>query len=291
MIAYAFQSGGAKGAFQAGCLKSCKAYGIEPQLCSGVSVGALNTLGMVTMGQSKVIDMWDELDGGIVKKHYLRAILGFKQGFYGTKGLKKLLDGLPYPAPKHQHALGVAGYIDGITGTYRYSWSDKNWDTFLRDVFASASMPLIMDPVIEKDKDGKLSFFGVDGGTVEMTPLKPLIDAGATEIYVFLTRPVREDTFEETEERKKSLKKAHAVTIGLEALEIALHHNFMRDIKVALEVNRAVGLGADKKHKYIDFTIFEPAYALGETLDFNKKALKWMIDHGDEVADGVLGDD
>lgn len=55
--------GGAKGAFQAGIIKSLKERGVNVNIVSGTSIGAVNAYFMMKNGYERLYDFWINMDG------------------------------------------------------------------------------------------------------------------------------------------------------------------------------------------------------------------------------------
>lgn len=104
--------GGAKGAYEAGCIKALQELNVEFEIVTGTSIGALNGLLVAQQDYDKLYDLWDHLDINMIFKNPIHfdfsieslmkntnLIKPFFKSYLDKKGadiepLKKLIRGL-----------------------------------------------------------------------------------------------------------------------------------------------------------------------------------------------------
>ncbi len=223
-VAVVLSGGGGKGAYQIGALKALRSAGVEPEIYCGTSVGSFNC-GMLASGKSleDAEQVWREMNTDSVFKlrydprQFLtlnpRTALRFAYqsaklfGGFLTESLKGsgswwetididsfLLDTSPLEDLIVKHvdlaalrkndkefclALTQLKPVEG----YPLRIVTKHQITH-KHILASCSLPFIFPQVTI---GGRVY---CDGGVVMNSPLKPAVDAGADEIYIFdLTPP------------------------------------------------------------------------------------------------------
>lgn len=259
--------GGAKGSFQVGVLKKLYEQGKDFSAFYGTSVGALNSASMAYQSVGKLEEFWlgikSQSDALSFNWNFL-----WKQGIYNLNPLRKSLEKLTSVDPIRE---AIACKVNLITGAKEYV---NNHDFSVRDfidgVLASASMPVIMEPV------GNC----VDGGVREQTPLMPAIQEGADQITVILCNP-----FVENLQDKFTMPSGFLpfIGVGTRSLDIMEHEIFIQDIKKCLAYNQLPG----KKH--IDLQVYAPSTILMDTLEFNPLKIKGAIDLGYQSQAIVIG--
>ena len=210
--------GGARGAYQVGVLKRLTEQGARWDLIAGVSVGAINAAHMAHFG------VQTQRAGALTLEAFWRRIAGNKsiytgwtmgalallwQGaMYDTAPLRALLDGAMSEEVIRRSGVKLRlGAVSLKTGRYR---TITERDERLADwVMANAAFPVAFRPSYI---DGDL---WVDGGVRNVTPILDAVKAGATEIDVVMTSPVRGDVAEWDVQKGRS-----AIDIGLRAAGI-----------------------------------------------------------------------
>ena len=188
MKALVLSGGGAKGAFQAGVLRTLlKEQRKHYDIICGVSVGALNgsLLSMYPRGKEfesflALRAMWDTISTPKVYRHwipfsYLQS--PFKPSVYNSKPLQKLVrENLDVDTLRASGKRLLVGAVSLDTGEYTL-FTEKD-DDIIDGVLASSSFPVMLLPVKAR---GEL---WTDGGVRNVTPLQAAIDLGATDIGI-----------------------------------------------------------------------------------------------------------
>ena len=194
-ISYVLSGGGAKGSFQVGVMKKLHEQGIVPDAIYGTSVGALNAFGYAYAGMSGLEQHWLDIVGpkwyspwtpssDVLSFNWSILLLGWADGIYNTKPLKKYLENLAITSPICE-AIAVKANLN--SGIVEYV-SNKNVPVsdFTEAVRASGSIPGMMSPVGD----------WVDGGVRKFVPLEKAITDGADKIYVILTCPLTQNALD-----------------------------------------------------------------------------------------------
>jgi hypothetical protein len=118
-----------------------------------------------------------------------------------------------------------------------------------------------------------------------MTPLKALIEAGATDIDVFLASPLKAKAMSAADNEGGT--EVTGISVALRSLDLLTHELFVRDIKDCLRCNRLVAAGLEPDKKHIDLRVFAPTVHVGDALDFDPTETRDLFDHGREVVRGM----
>jgi NTE family protein len=225
-VAVVLSGGGGKGAYEVGVLKALKAFGVEPDIYCGTSVGSF-TSGMLVSGKSldEVERVWRELTtNNVFKLRYdprrffsLDPLIPMRFAFQSAKMVGRFVAEMLKSSGSWWETIDLDSFLIDTSPLAELIASNVNLEAvrksakkfFLamtqlkppRDnalqivsndkithhhILASCSLPLIFPPVTIGDSEF------CDGGVVMNSPLKPAIDAGADEIYVLdLTPPPR----------------------------------------------------------------------------------------------------
>lgn len=258
--------GGARGAYQVGVLKRLTEQGARWDLIAGVSVGAINAAHMAHFG------VQTQRAGALTLEAFWRRIAGNKsiytgwtmgalallwQGaMYDTAPLRALLDGAMSEEVIRRSGVKLRlGAVSLKTGRYR---TITERDERLADwVMANAAFPVAFRPSYI---DGDL---WVDGGVRNVTPILDAVKAGATEIDVVMTSPVRGDVAEWDVQKGRS-----AIDIGLRAAGILSDEVYVNDLRAADRAGAAVRVHAP-----------EIAW-MDDPLDFDPRKIAQRIDYG-----------
>lgn len=263
--AFVLAGGGAAGSYQLGCLKAVLEAGIKPDLITANSAGALNAAGLSYAGVGELEKVWRSIS----KRQdifadrffgFIPALLG-SNSLWTSKPLKKLIASIM--GGRVAKIPFWVNYVDLRSGNLVRA-KDKPIDFFQKEVLASASLPIITEPV-----DGCL----VDGGVRENTPLKLAIDCGADRIFIFLNSP-REKRMSHQDEFK-GLK-----DIASRVIQVISDEMYWADIDTCQMYNEQ-GIG-----RKIDLYWIAPKIRTIDTLDFNKESIAAAIAQG--YADGKL---
>lgn len=143
-----------------------------------------------------------------------------------------------------------------------------NMELTAKRLLASASIPVLF-PMVE---DGGRHYW--DGGTVVNTPLRPALEAGATEITCVLLSPVG----------ARELPPPHNLWEAIGRFtDLRMMGNLKEDITHAEFINGLVASGtADPTWHHIDFHVVSPTASLGITtiLNFDARMAAKLIEQG-----------
>lgn len=223
--------GGARGAYQVGALEALEEVGLLKQFeaFSGTSIGSANLAVLLSSSLSRVRALWlDMPEHGFAdkdemvahwKEHKFRFL---ENGLFSIQALDKLLDAaIDIDAiRKHDFFVTVAkvgdasdGVLQFIKATFQHYFhkddnvlylniKDQGEDDIKQAVIASCSIPVVFP--VQQIKDSKY----VDGGLFDNVPVKPLVDAGCTDVVVIdITRFIR------TGAHEMSFKGVHVHTL------------------------------------------------------------------------------
>ncbi|MCK9235230.1 MAG: patatin-like phospholipase family protein [Acholeplasmataceae bacterium] len=189
-IGLALGGGGARGSYQIGVLKAFRKHGLLNQIThvSGTSIGAINALMvMANFSHDRMIDIWEKIEN---KEIYGQGIDRFKidrQGLFSLQEIYQKLKGeIPLSEIRSSKIKGFAtaaklkkgSLIDQVL-LHRMEKEVFFLNEFkdpLKAILASASIPILFGSTEIDDA------FYVDGGTIDNTPVQPLIDAGCQTI-------------------------------------------------------------------------------------------------------------
>jgi predicted acylesterase/phospholipase RssA len=158
----------------------------------------------------------------------------------------------------------IVGAVSFTTG--KYNNFDQTSDDFVSAVGASASFPVLFEPVKIGDQ-----LFG-DGGIKSISPIHTAIDFGATEIDAIVTSPETRD--------KKFVIKPSIIDILKRSFDLYTDKIMSNDIEKALIYNQLAKSGITNK-KEIKLNIIRPKFNLIEDmLDFSPSKIQTMIDIG-----------
>lgn len=203
-IGLVLSGGGGKGAYQIGAWKAFQQFGIEFDIITGTSIGAINGLLMRTIDYEQAKEMWLSMEENMAsddntgklelneEKLYLidRA---FKEPeclkdlikYHGAMDTTKLREGLcklleNKSITKDLYICSVAA-VDEPFPEY-FNVKNMERQQIADTILSSASIPLIFDPV---QMNGKYYY---DGGLMDNTPVKPAIDQGCDLLFVVLLK-------------------------------------------------------------------------------------------------------
>jgi len=276
MRALILGGGGSKGSWAVGVLRHLlgdleKKY----DLVVGVSSGAINAsfLSQYPLGQEKLAintlsDMWLSLNNSIIYKKWKpfgKLHIAWKLGFFDSTPMKLLLqNSISVQKIRDANRHVIVGAVSFTTG--KYSNFDQSSDDFISAVGASASFPILFEPVKIGDQ-----LWG-DGGIKSISPIHTAIDFGATEIDAIVTSPETRD--------KKFMLKPNIIDILKRSFDLYTEKIMSNDIEKALIYNQLAKSGLTNK-KEIKLNIIRPKFNLIEDLlDFSPSKIKTMMDIG-----------
>ncbi|HWD54845.1 MAG TPA: patatin-like phospholipase family protein [Acidimicrobiales bacterium] len=184
--AFALSGGGNLGAMQAGGMRALIEAGIEPELLTGSSIGALNAAFYAThpgvVGCKALEIAWSDMRRQDVFRFELsRAIAGFvglRDHLVTTKRLKMIIhEWLGIERIEEADIPFAAVATDALTGDIVLMQHGDVASALL----ASAAIPGVFPPVL---RDGR---WLVDGSLSAGCPATEALDLGAEEVFAFLT--------------------------------------------------------------------------------------------------------
>lgn len=287
--ALVLSGGGAKGAFQVGALEYM--VGVQQMkfdIIAGVSTGALQAV-MLAMGKfERLRELWatierkDIMTGDLNWFSMVKMLLG-KKSIYGNRPLydllKKELDGRLIP----EDITLLIGSVCLRTG--EYVDAQKSSSSLTQFVLASTAIPIVWEPV-------QISTYYrdmVDGGVRNVCPLGSVLQYNPDEIIIVnCSAPAHMGDVVEFK---------NALDIGQRTIDILTNEIFRTDLSEFLRINELVGQVMSWQHpqfalkkmdgtpyKYFKYTLIEPTWAMGETLDFNREILERRRRHGFQMA-------
>lgn len=188
MRAIVLSGGGGKGAYQAGVYKAIKKLGIEYDIVTGTSIGALNGFLMVQDDLFKCLWLWKHInynkifedfnnvvDEKTLKNKYFEKIIN---GGIDTKRIDKLVSRIYNPKRLYSSSIdyGVVAFDLAKLKPIVALKKEMDASTLKKYIIASATC----FPVFKPQKYEKEVL--VDGGYYDTTPINLAIDLGATEV-------------------------------------------------------------------------------------------------------------
>ena len=185
-VAFALSGGGNLGAMQAGGMRALVEAGIEPELLTGSSIGALNAAFYATHpgieGCKELETAWSDTHRKDVFRFELsRAITGFvglRDHLVSTRRLKVIIrEWLGIDRIEDAKIPFAAVATDALTGDIVVMTEGDLASALL----ATAAIPGIFPPVYREGR------WLVDGSLSAGCPATEALDLGAEEVYAFLT--------------------------------------------------------------------------------------------------------
>lgn len=273
--------GGSKGAYQAGVIKYLLCdLGLRYDIVCGVSVGALNaaTLAMYSHGQEKqavedMLETWMSIKTSAVKKWWLP--LGYihalwKGSLYNSEPLidfvKKRFDIERLRSSGKKLSVGAVSLKTG-----RYHRFDETHPNILEAVLASSAFPAMLCPI---EIEGEL---WIDGGVMNVTPLKAAMDLGADSIDVIMTSP---------RHGISNFKgKPNAIDVALRSIDIQGDEVVETDIRLAQLYNQLLMHAPIEGKRTVSVRVLRPSQVLGApSLEFDHDKIMKMIRLGYDEA-------
>lgn len=290
MNALVLSGGNIKGAYQAGAIEVVL-ESFEPEIITGISVGALNTAFLASYGSpvrpaagNLLAKFWEtEITSPkvLVRKRSvvelaLRFLFKRWEGLISVAPLEKLVRkelGQHLPLPADEPLRASVGAVNLFSGELGYT--DAREGRFLDAVMASSAEPILM-PL--RWISGEPFY---DGGLRDITPLKHAIDQGATKIVMILCQPEHDPRY--------VFPTGNFLEVAEEVMGIVTNEIMANDIQVFTEINDLVKSGNAPGKRYIPLTVIRPAAPLrGDVTTFTKADIKTMLDQGRADARAAL---
>lgn len=320
--------GGAKGAYEAGALKSIVKKAKSIQVMTGASIGAINAAifaweyqrtgdlikatdllqrTWLELGDLFEINIWRIIGHAILSQLYTGSPLNFPSLVDNKKIKTKLKELIPENIKISDiECLDLAINATSLSKGKTVSFTRDNDAYLLEAVLASSSLPLIFESQrIENN-------FYVDGGVFNNTPLKDALEAGATEVIVVELKPEDTELYMETIQDSSDFTGVYKV--GTRLVELIMDKTMYEDLKQAKRINEIIdvifALQAAGEHKlvrrlkesigyekhgkikrHINFYEIAPSKRLDPpgTMGFaNKKAIRAIMELGAKDAERKL---
>ncbi len=218
----ALAGGGARGAYQIGALKALKEEGHLEDIhaVSGSSIGSVNACMLATDALEKAERIWLTLNekdllknqGNIIRRIFTEGVNLVKNGVYHTDRFYTMLgEIIDFERLKERDVHVAVSHVGGTEcnlfelmslnvrdffqkgGRIRYfNLRHLDEEAVKQTILASCAVPVFFRPVVI----GEDTYY--DGGVLDNTPIRPLLDAGCEEIIVI-------DLFRVNLGRKKSV--------------------------------------------------------------------------------------
>lgn len=267
--------GGARGAYQLGCVEALLARGEKFDAIVGTSVGALNAAGLSYLGIEHLKEVWlkhIKNPDDILKRHWLIE-MPWKRGIYSLSPLKELLKEELGKSKTGATTPFWVGVCDLANMSVEFIPHDPNLRVTIQNVLASASMPVIMDPV---------DVTKVDGGVRDIVPMSfPIKVLNATEITVISCSPYSENQL--ADGVKWDAKFPKIISYLLRTVETMTAEIQWQDMQLCKIYNDLPG------KRRIKATIYAPAQRpILDALDFHADLIKKAYDLGKEMANAPV---
>lgn len=276
--------GGAKGGFEAGAAAAILEYYKHTDspitMLSGTSVGAINAAGIAAGGPRYPMEIWRNISNN---KIYRRSTFMYPWRFwrlgaaFDSSPLWKLITSHIGPDALAHSDYRIFIHTTEITTRRPVVFSGKHPDV-LTGIYASASIPGAFPPVLWE------GHWLVDGGTVDNSPIRSLVREGCkkiTVIYLDDELPQPSITAADLDPITK-VERPNAAESLAASIEAMMDAHFRRDLKNVELINKLVAVGHPMKegHRKIHLQVFGPDRDLGNSLDFDTKRMRILIDRG-----------
>lgn len=251
-VGFCFTGEGARGSIQAGIALGLNKEGINADFTIGVSSGSICAASYAYLGPEGLANMWHNIKN-IFSVFSINYNLIGKTGLLNQKPMQKIVSKAMKNNPICESVVVRMNIEDG----YMDYVSNKQVSS---DEFRDAVLGSVAITALVEDKDG-----WVDAGSRQLTPLKQCIEAGCTDIYVIMGRPLNLQVWEKPKGLFKLFKMA------FRAMDITLYEVMIRDI------NNCLKNKTDPNFKNINIFLVEPKELLFDSINFNmcKKGVKY----------------
>lgn len=263
--------GGARGAYQMGCIEALMDRGERWDAIVGTSVGALNAAGLSYLGLAHLKDIWlrhIKTPDDILKRHWLIQ-MPWKRGVYSLSPLKELLKEELQKSKAGPTIPFWSGVCDLGNMKVDFVPHDQDLRLTIQNVLASASMPVIMDPV---------DVTKVDGGVRDIVPMSfPIKSLGATELTVISCSPYSENQL--ADGVKWDAKFPKIVSYLARTIETMTAEIQWQDMQLCKLYNEMPG------KRRVRVVVYAPGQRpILEALDFHADLIKKAYDLGKDMA-------
>jgi NTE family protein len=181
--AFVFSGGASLGSVQVGMVMALEDAGIEADLITGASVGAVNGAWLASRRSAyDLADVWRGMGRSdlfpLRPLAGLRGFLGHRSHFVSNNGLRRLLERhVGFSLLEESEVPFTVIATDARSGEEVPLTSGPA----VRAILASTALPAVFPPI---EIDGRVL---IDGGVVNNTPITHAIQSGATEVWVLST--------------------------------------------------------------------------------------------------------
>lgn len=251
-IGFCFSGEGARGSIQSGIAFGLHKQGINADFTIGVSSGSICAASYAYLGPEGLANMWSNVKN-IFNVFGINYNLFGKTGLLNQKPMKKIVSNALKNRPICESVVVRMNIENGMMDYV----SNKQVDS---KEFEDAILSSVAITALVEDKDG-----WVDAGSRQLTPLKQCIEAGCSDIYVIMGRPLELQYWEKPKGLFKLIKMA------FRALDITLYEVMIRDINNCLRTQK------DPDFKNINIFLVEPKELLFDSINFNmcKKGVEY----------------
>lgn len=179
--------GGGRGSYEVGVVKYLFEQGIYPGIIAGTSVGAINGAAIASgMSIEDIAKLWLSIKAKNVYQYSLKD--SFRSFF--KPHMSSIFDSHPLEILINQYIdferlkrSEVQLFITAVNVATGHLEVFRNQEITSKHLVASASIPIIFPCV----KIGSSSYW--DGGIIANTPITPVLEKGAKEIYTIILAP------------------------------------------------------------------------------------------------------
>jgi len=244
-VGFCFTGEGARGSIQAGIALGLHKQGINADFTIGVSSGSICAASYAYLGPQGLADMWSNINNLLSVFGINYNLIG-KTGLLNQKPMQKILNKAMQNDPICESTVVRMSIEDGSMDYV----SNKNVSS---NEFADAVLGSVAITALVEDKDG-----WVDAGSRQLAPLQQCIEAGCTEIYVIMGRPLNLPPWQKPKGFFNLFKMA------FRALDITLYEMMIRDI------NNCIKDSESTDFKNVNIYLMEPKKLYFESVQFNK---------------------
>lgn len=244
-IGFCFTGEGARGSVQAGIALGLHKEGINADFTIGVSSGSICSASYAYLGPQGLADMWSNINN-IFDVFGINYNLIGKTGLLNQKPMEKIVT---KSLENNEICESVVTRLNIEDASLDYV-SNKN---VTKEEFKEAILGSVAITALVQDRNG-----WVDAGSRQIAPLEQCIEAGCTDIYVIMGRPMYLPPWQKPKGLLKLFK------IAFRAFDMTLYEMMIRDI------NSCIREESDPKYKNINIFLIEPKELLFDSTEFNK---------------------
>lgn len=244
-IGFCFTGEGARGAIQAGIALGLHKQGINADFTIGISSGSVCAASYAYLGPQGLAEMWSKINN-------IFDVFGINYNLFGKTGLlnQKPMQKILYKAIQNNPICESMVVRMSIEDGYMDYVSNKE---VAPQEFAEAVLGSVAITALVEDRNG-----WVDAGSRQLAPLHQCIEAGCSEIYVIMGRPLHLPPWE----KPKGLFKLPMM--AFRALDITLYEMMIRDIDKCIKDPK------NPDFKNINIYLMEPKQLFYESVEFKK---------------------